>query len=60
MLFMDFRLFLKSIFMTLKRQFNEETAAKEGKTIDSLDQERVFHSEMFLVDHFWEYVCQTE
>ena len=45
---LDFRLFLKSVFMTLKRQFNEASTE---------EQEKVFHAEMFLVDHFWQFVC---
>lgn len=48
---LDFRFFLKSIFMTLKRSFDEGHSG---------ENERIFHAEMFLVDHFWQFVVSSE
>ena len=59
MLLLNFRFFLKSVFMTLKRQFNPDEKAANRDGSDAIN-EKVFHAEMFLVDHFWQYICQNE
>ena len=43
--------------MTLKRQYAISTAQS---TSNEKVQERIFYAEMFLVDHFWQYISQTE
>ena len=60
LLLLDYRLFLKSVFMTLKRQFNERSTKTGDIKEDSQDWEKIFHAEMFLVDHFWLLIGQSE
>jgi hypothetical protein len=52
---LDFRLFLKSVFMTLKRQ----QVLRSGDRETLSDLERVTLAEMFLVDHFWHAHLET-